>query len=309
MKAFFVNKFESRGSDSYLNVIMKQKQSAITAQKYPAYNGIWNALLYKKFFELQLLKHAGLPIRRSTHKYGRFRSGAKKFIESEVLKLPPCRDRDLMLTVLPSLKAPTEIFLRQVIVQDESLEILADYELANFIQILSLMFIDDRLIYDYTTTIPLVPAYTIEDLRGYKYWFSNTNKKDGWGVIEKYRLQSIIKSFPDNSEAYKQLLQLPYNGSNRMQAVLELGIPYRPEDRSRLLSQACDSELSQLRLSQKVNDRKDVNSAVRNIERLTNMMESLGLPYQAAKKDNNESRLGASPVYVPNIGGIGGDGL
>jgi hypothetical protein len=115
---------------------MRQKKSAITPQKYPSYNGIWNALLYRKYFELQLLKHAGLPIRRSTYKYGRFRSGEKKLLEGKNLKPSSSSDRDLTLTVLPSLKVPTKIFPRLVIIHEDSLKILADLEIANFCAII-----------------------------------------------------------------------------------------------------------------------------------------------------------------------------
>jgi hypothetical protein len=114
---------------------MRQKKSAITPQKYPSYNGIWNALLYRKYFELQLLKQAGLPIRRSTYKYGRFRSGALKFLPGEIFTTYTCRDRDLTLTVLHSLQAPPKIFLRQMIIQEDSTINLADLEIANLIAI------------------------------------------------------------------------------------------------------------------------------------------------------------------------------
>jgi hypothetical protein len=114
---------------------MRQKKSAITPQKYPSYNGIWNALLYRKYFELQLLKHAGLPIRRSTYKYGRFRSRAYKFLPGEILTARPYRDRDLLLTVLHSVKSPPKNSFRQVIIQEDSTINLADLHIANLVAI------------------------------------------------------------------------------------------------------------------------------------------------------------------------------
>jgi hypothetical protein len=115
---------------------MRQKKSAVTPQKYPTYNGIWNALLYRKYFELQLMKHAGLPLRRSTHKYGRFRYGENKFLGSQMLKNSTCIERVLTLTVLPSFKTQTETFLRQVIIQEDSLEILADHDIIGVCEVI-----------------------------------------------------------------------------------------------------------------------------------------------------------------------------
>ena len=110
---------------------MRQKKTAVTPQKYPSYNGIWNALLYRKYFEHQLLKHAGLPIRRSTYKYGRFRSAVYEFLPGQILTHLHLRDRYHRLTLSPSLKTQAMIFDRQLIIQNVSTKELATWTNAN----------------------------------------------------------------------------------------------------------------------------------------------------------------------------------
>jgi len=287
---------------------MKQKKIAYTPQKLSPRDEHWTVLLFRKFFELQLLKHAGFPIHRGSYPYGRFKPGARNYLKDVVLGLPPCRDRDLMLSTLPSLQAPIEISLRFVTLHEESLEILADLQIANIIQILSLMFMPDNDIHDYAMTLPLIPEYKVEQFKEYKYWFCNTNKKDGWGVSEKYKLKPILESSSAISKTFEQLIKLAYGGGDRIQTVLDLGVPLRNGDRSRILSQACDSELAQLRLSQHKNDRIGVNSTVRNIEKIKNILESIGSPYQVENNNQERSGFGMNPSYGSPIGGIGGDG-
>lgn len=112
---------------------MRQKKAAITPQKYPSYNGIWNALLYRKYFEHQLLKHAGLPIRRSTFKYGRFRSVTENFLPGEIVNPSPSRDLTLALPVITLFIGLPRIILHHVNVNDYTVEKLAHTEIVDFL--------------------------------------------------------------------------------------------------------------------------------------------------------------------------------
>lgn len=224
-----------------------------------------------------------------------------------IVDLPPCRQRQLILSVLPTLKAPQELSLKFVTLQEKSYELLTDGQISKLIEILSLLFIDDKRIHEIAMMLPLIPNYKLEEFRNYKYWFFNTNTKDDWTVFNKYSFKTILESNQGLEKEYEQLLRLSFGQGSRLQLVSELGLPQRPADRIHGLSQSCDAELAQMQLSQAINDRLGVNSSVRNTEKLIKIMDTLGSPYEVLKQEDRSHGIGLRPRYSDTPSGIGGE--
>ena len=247
--------------------------------------------------------HAGLPLRPGTQPYPRFKAGAKDFIKKIIDRLPPTRDKEFMLAVLPWLKAPGTIFLRYVTIEESVMEIFENNEMSNFIQVLSLLYIDDKIIHEYSKNIILLSEYKSIDLKKFKYWFCNTNSKDEWTVEDKYKLKELLESFPGTREAYSQLIENVYRLESRSKLITQLRLPLRPSDRKNLFTQAVDSEASQLNYSQQVGNRKDVRDCSLNLKNMMGVLEQAKVSYELPMDKHSDDQFNVQPTYTRSIGG------
>lgn len=303
MDADFNNTVSRKALDH--EILMKKKTILPHAMFDLTPRSLWPKLPFRKLFELCLLVHARLPVHPGTHTYKRFKPGAREYLRKIIDQLPPSRDKDFMLAILPRLKAPGKISLRYVTIEESILEIFQNGELSNLIQTLSLLFVDDKIIHEYSQKIILLSSCSVTDLKKYKYWFWNTNFKDGWSVGHKYALNTLIKSIPIIQDAYRDFLRDVYNGESRAKLITRLRLPLRPSDRKNLLIQAVDSELSQINHSQQKNDRKDVRDGSLNLRSLLETLERAKVDYSIPSDNDSDSKFDIKPVYTSSIGGDG----
>ncbi len=247
--------------------------------------------------------HAGLPVRPGTQPYPRLKAGAKDYIKRIIDRLPPTREKEFMLAVLPRLKAPGIIFLRYVTIEESVLEIFQNHELSNLIQILSLLYIDDKMIHEYSKNIILLSKYKSIDLKKFKHWFCNTNSKDEWTVEDKYNLKVLLESIPGTREAYSQFIENVYNLESRSKLITQLRLPLRPSDRQNLFTQAVDSEVSQLNYSQQTENRKDVRDCSLNLKSLMGVVEQAKVSYSVPSDRDSNDQFNVKPTYESSIGG------
>ena len=247
--------------------------------------------------------HAGLPLRPGTYPYKRLKPGAKDYIEKIIKRLPPTRERELMLALLSKLKAPGTISLRYATIEESALEIFQNKELCNLIQVLSLLYTDDRIIHEYSKKIILLSEYTLIDLKKFKYWFCNTNSKDGWTVEDKYDHKVLLESIPATKAAYAQLIEDVYNLESRSLLITRLRLPLRPSDRQNQFTQAVDSELSQLSYSQQTGNRKDVRDCSLNLKNLIGVIEQAKVGYEVPIEKHSDDQFNVQPTYKQSIGG------
>lgn len=208
-----------------------------------------------------------------------------------------------MLALLAKLKAPGTISLRYATIEESALEIFQNREMTNLIQVLSLLYIDDSIIHEYSKKIILLPGYTSIDLKKFKYWFCNTNSKDEWTVEDKYDHKVLLESMPATRAAYAQLIEDVYNLESRSLLITRLRLPLRPSDRQNQLTQAVDSELSQLSYSQQTGNRKDVRDCSLNLKSLMGVIEQAKVSYSVPTDSNSDDQFNVQPTYVPSIGG------
>jgi hypothetical protein len=270
----------------------------------------WNAIPFGKFFERLLWIHLDIPLKRGTVKYpSRFKAHAKKFLETEVKKLPPCPMRTLMLKAIPNLPRPTELILQSHLLgataksTPKYQDIMSDPETVEIIELGGLLLLPDHLIWERLTNIELGLGQHIRfgDLEKYLYNFWNTSEKDGWSKEEEKVFHEFLKSDAELTTQYERLLKYGF-GSNRLEVMREYGFPLTPEGRTRSYNLLADSILSTAILASQKGDTQETGISIQNLNRLTNIMKAHNIPYEVDKEDIRENTFQMIPRYKVNSG-------
>jgi hypothetical protein len=270
----------------------------------------WNAIPFRKFFERLLWIHLDIPLKRGTVKYpSRFKAHAKKFLETEVKKLPPRPMRTLMLKAIPGLPRPTELILQSHLLSATAKttpkyqQIMSDPETVEIIELGGMLSLPTHLIWERLTNIELGLGQHVKfgDLEKYLYYFWNMSEKDGWTYEEKNLFNMFLRSDEKLSIQFERLLKFGF-GATRREVTREYEFPLTPEGRANNFNILADNILLTTILASEKGDARETGINIQNLSRLTNIMKVLNMDYEIDRADLDDNIFRIIPSYIHKSG-------
>jgi hypothetical protein len=270
----------------------------------------WNAIPFRKFFERLLWIHLGNPLGRGTIKYpARFKNNAKKFLEVDVKKLPPCPIRTSMLKTIPHLPRPTELILQSHLLgataksTAKHKDIMSDRETVDIIEVAGLRSLPIDLVWERLNNIELGLGQHIRfgDLEKFQYYFWNTSEKDGWTNEGKELFKNFLKSDEELSILFEKLLIFGFDAT-RPEVAREYGFPLTPEGRAHSFNLLADNILSTAILASQKGDIRETGISIQNLSRITNIMKVMNIDYELEQKITSENTFQMVPGYSKKSG-------
>ena len=227
----------------------------------------------RKFLELSLWKHAGMP---RSPLYPKFRRGALKYFAAEMDRLLVGPTQTITNQLLTKKCHPGSLKPTLKTIPDESFTIMYDPQIREFVEILALLGHPVTDIHNQLGSIPFIPPFSKTAVNSYLHFFWNCDPKDCWTPQHKLSLRSFLESSSILSQEFRRHLNLGFGDATRLDVALDLELDC-PSDTilGELYKGFCRSVIKKNRAIDR-DDAEDVEKWSRSLIRDVQVLKGMG---------------------------------
>ncbi len=260
----------------------------------------WEANPAHTYFEILLVKFWGYSLGvNKTYPSKSFKDKEKNFLKAEVVKLPHCPLRMLLLYIIDFLGPPPEEFkFKSVKIKADkdkliySQEIMAMSEV--FFRIIGLAFFNMRSveIYSNIRNSLLLDGFKEEHIARFLTQFWNTSMRNGFSSKSRLALVEILESDPALTSSFKPLLEAALSDKPAAEKMVLYEIRLKPHQQNSLNSRTLqNNQLALYQASKQLRDGKTKSEHTKSLKEYLSIYPEMSDLIQNDSSDENRGNL------------------